>query len=89
MTTRLDSAKIVSGGETGTEAPKSLAAKGEAAAVRHCDACGAVLPIALDAQVVPSRWGDVWFCADCRRQLPAAEIAQRTREVPLHGVPAH
>ena len=58
------------------------------APVRHCEACGAaVVPVGAAAKAVPARWGDVWFCDDCLRTLPMAEMEGRTREVALRGVP--
>jgi hypothetical protein len=63
------------------------ALQGQAAAVRHCDGCGAPVVVGMSAEALPSRWGAVWFCGDCVRALPAAEIARRTREVSLRGVP--
>ena len=61
---------------------------GQPAPVRHCDACGAeVVLVGAEAKGVPVRWGDAWFCDDCVRTLPEAEIEGRTGEIALRGVP--
>jgi hypothetical protein len=61
---------------------------GQSVPVRHCDACGAAaVPVGAEAKELPARWGDVWFCDDCLRALPAAEMEGRTREIALRGVP--
>lgn len=61
--------------------------RGDSTSVRHCDACGAAILIAIPAEAVPVRWGAVWFCDRCAHTFSAAETRRRTREVALRGVP--
>jgi hypothetical protein len=64
-----------------------VAVRGQPLTLRHCDGCGAAILVGIEAETVPVRWGDVWWCAQCMRNLPAAEIERQTRELPLRGVP--
>jgi hypothetical protein len=54
---------------------------------RHCDGCSAAVLVPVEAEAVPRRWGDVWWCARCLRSLSPAEIERQTRELSLRGVP--
>jgi hypothetical protein len=77
----------VAGANAATSDAVQVAAKGQPIALRHCDGCGAEVLVPIEAEAVPRRWGDVWWCARCLRSLSAAEIERQTRELPLRGVP--
>jgi hypothetical protein len=77
----------------GTDAATSSAVQGVAkeqlVVPRHCDGCGGLLLVQLEAEAVPRRWGDVWWCTQCLCSIAAAEIDRQTQELPLRGVPLH
>jgi hypothetical protein len=50
-----------------------------------CAACGAIE--GDDTSVRYVRHGDAWFCLDCWRGLPEAQVAKVVQEVALQGVP--
>jgi hypothetical protein len=82
MTTHLVEEKTIATCGTVQDMPE-----GQPASVRHCDACGAEVSIAIEAAAVPVRWGDVWFCDTCLRTRSAAETQRQSHEVALRGVP--
>lgn len=63
------------------------AATGQPRTQRHCDGCDAALLGGREAEAVPLRWGEVWWCEQCVRTLSTAEIERQTRELPLRGIP--
>ena len=50
-----------------------------------CAACGAIEGEDTAARYV--RHGEAWFCLDCWRGLPEAQVARVVQEVALQGVP--
>jgi hypothetical protein len=79
----------VAGMDAATSGAVQGVAKGLPVVKRHCDGCGALLLLQLEAEAVPRRWGDVWWCTQCLCSISAAEIDRQTQELPLRGVPLH
>jgi hypothetical protein len=78
---------LVNGQGTATRGSVEAASKGQPVITRHCDGCGAAVRVSMEAEALPMRWGDVWWCGRCLRTLSRADIDRLTRELPLRGVP--
>jgi hypothetical protein len=59
--------------------------KGQLAATRWCDACGAVVDVSIANEMLPGV--DLWLCGKCLRTLSAEEIERLASAIALRGVP--
>jgi hypothetical protein len=59
--------------------------KGQLAAERWCDACGAVEDVSIADSMLPGV--DLRLCGECLRTLSGEEIERLASEIALRGVP--